>query len=258
MKKTLQNLITETLDSLGLKAEGFVVEHPMDLKMGDYSTNVAIKYEHGEEIVKALRQAQGDFIDEIKLAGPGFINFYLSKEFFKNSLGEIIDKGNEFGKNENLKGEKVIVEHTDPNPFKEFHVGHLMPNIIGSTIAKILEWNGAEVKQACYQGDVGLHFANAIWILNKEKILPKDIILEKLAHAYTVGSKSYEDAEEGNEIKTEIHEINRKIYDKSDSEINKLYEIGRKVSLEEFERIYKKLGTKFDYYFFESEVADIG
>src|SRR3989338_4779865 len=109
MKEKIENLVKDALKSLNLKTEGFSVEHPTDLKMGDYSTNVAIKYGHGEEIMEALRQAQGDFISKIKLAGPGFINFYLSKEFFKESLGEIIDKGKNFGKNEHANGFKIIV-----------------------------------------------------------------------------------------------------------------------------------------------------
>ncbi len=241
MKDTLQHLITETLDSLGLEAGDFVIEHPTDLKMGDYSTNVAIKYGRGEEIVKALRQAQGDFIDEIKLAGPGFINFYLSKEFFKESLKKIIEKGEDFGQGEHAKGFKVMVEHTDPNPFKEFHIGHLMPNVIGSTISRILEWKGAEVRQVNYQGDVGLHVAKAVWgIMHGEK------------DPYVAGNKAYEDHKE------EIDEINRKIYEKSDPEVNQIYKRGRKDSLEGFEKIYEKLGTKFDYYFFESETGEIG
>ena len=161
-----------------------------------------------------------------------------SKEFFKKSLGEIIDKGENFGKSEHAKGMKVMVEHTDTNPFKEFHVGHMMPNVVGSTIARICEWNGAEVRQANYQGDVGLHVAMALWKGN-----------------YVLGFKAYE---EDPQAKVEIQEINKKIYDRSDPALNERYEKGKKESLERFEKIYKKLGTKFDYYFFESETAGIG
>src|SRR3989344_4094979 len=132
MKEKLTNLIKETLKSLGLKAVDFVVEHPVDLKMGDYSTNVGIK------------------------TGK-------AKEFIRESLREIIDRGDEFGKNENLKGEKVMVEHTQPNPFKAFHIGHLMNNTIGESISRIIQANGAEIKTASYHGDVGMHVAKALW-----------------------------------------------------------------------------------------------
>ena len=244
MKETLQNLITETLDSLGLKAGNFVVEHPVDLKMGDYSTNVGIKTGKAKEILAHLDTACPSGVERVELAGPGFINFYLSKGFFKESLRDTIEKKDKFGQNENLKGDRVIVEHTDPNPFKEFHIGHLMPNIIGSTIAKILEWNGAEVKQACYQGDVGIHVAKVIWgILRGEQ------------EPYPAGTKAYE---EDDQSKKEIQEINKKIYERSDNKINTIYDEGKKLSLEYFDSIYKRLGTKFDFFFFESDGGKMG
>jgi arginyl-tRNA synthetase len=240
MKKEIENLIKEALRSLGIEAE-FTVEHPTDLKMGDYSTNVGIKTGKAKEIFAHLETKFPSEVERVELAGPGFINFYLSKEFFAASLNEIIEKGENFGGNGDLKGEKIMVEHTDPNPFKEFHIGHLMPNVIGSTIARICEWNGAEVKQANYQGDVGLHVAKAVWgVMHGEE------------NPYAAGHKAYEDH------KSEIDEINKKIYDKSDPEINKLYEEGKKASLEYFERIYERLGTKFDYYFFESDAGKAG
>lgn len=245
MKENLENLIKEALKSLSIEALEFVVEHPTDIKMGDYSTNVGIKTGKAKEIFEALRQAQGDFISEIKLAGPGFINFYLSKDFFKESLKEIIDEGENFGRSEHVKGYKIMVEHTQLNPFKVFHIGHLMPNVIGSTIARIFEWNGAEVKQANYQGDVGLQVAKAVWAIMKgEKADP-----------YAFGSKAYE---EDPEAKKEIEVLNKKIYDKSDEEVNKVYQEGRAESLKYFEKIYERLGTKFDYSFFESDTAEIG
>jgi arginyl-tRNA synthetase len=218
--------------------------HPKDIKNGDYS------------LIADVATAEGDFakleaaglpeVERIEFVKPRFINFYLSKQFFADSLNEIVEKGSEFGKGEHAKGYKVMVEHTDPNPFKEFHIGHLMPNVIGSTIARICAWNGAEVKQANYQGDKGLHVAKAVWAAQKG---------ESLMSAYAVGNKAYEESEEA---KAEITEINKKIYDGSDAEINKVYEEGRKASLAYFEEIYKKLDTTFDFYFFESETAPIG
>jgi arginyl-tRNA synthetase len=216
--------------------------HPKDIKNGDYTLIADV--ETAEEDYQKLQAAGLAEIERIEFVKPRFINFYLSKEFFKHSLDEIIDKGRKFGQGEHAKGFKVMVEHTDPNPFKEFHIGHLMPNVIGSTIARICEWNGAEVKQANYQGDVGLHVAKAVWGIMQSKDEP-----------YVAGNKAYE---ESPEAKKQIEEINKNIYDKSDPEINDIYEKGKKISLEYFETIYKKLGTKFDYYFFESETGEIG
>ncbi len=246
MQEKIKNLIQEALKSVGVEPGDFVVEHPTDLKMGDYSTNVGIKYkDKKEEILRYIEVNLPEEIEKVELAGPGFINLYLSKDFFKRSLELITEQAQEFGKSTHAKGFKVMVEHTDPNPFKEFHIGHLMPNVIGSTLSRVFEWNGAEVKQVNYQGDVGLHVAKAVWAI-------KQGIKE---HPYVAGNKSYE---ENPEAKKEIEEINKKIYDKSDQEINKIYQEGRKTSLESFEEIYKKLGTKFDNYFFESETGELG
>ncbi|MEK7140228.1 MAG: arginine--tRNA ligase [Patescibacteria group bacterium] len=253
MQEKIKKIILKALENLDMKVESIVLEHPADLKMGDYSTSVAMVLaksakanprELAEKIAEALRKTKGDLLGRIEVAGAGFINFHLSSEFFADSVEEAIKEKN-FGKNKSLKGQKTMVEHTDPNPFKEFHVGHLMPNVIGSTVARILEWNGAEVKQACYQGDVGLHVAKAVWGYLHEK---------NWATAYAYGSKTYEEDEK---VRQEVAEINKKIYAQS-SELMKVYEEGKKLSLENFEKMYAKLGTKFDYYFFESEASDFG
>lgn len=245
MKEKLHKLIQEALQKLGVTGVNFTVEHPTDLKMGDYSTNAGIKTRKAKELVDYLMTKQIDGVERIELAnGPGFINFYLSREFFAESLKEIIKAGDKFGRGKKLKGEKVMVEYTDPNPFKEFHIGHLMSNAIGEAISRMIEWNGAEVKRANYQGDVGLHVAKAVWGIKQGAENP-----------YVFGDKAYTE-DEG--AKREIEEINKKIYDRSDKEINKIYDEGKKKSLEAFHSIYRVLGTEFDYLFFESETAEIG
>ena len=238
MKEDIEKLIKEALKSLDLKVNDFVVEHPVDLKMGDYSTNVGIKTGKAKEIITHLEAEPPSGVERMELAGPGFINFYLSKEFFTQSLREIIEKRGEFGKNENLKGKRFFIEHTQPNPFKEFHIGHLMNNTIGESISRIIQANGAEIKTASYHGDVGMHVAKALW-----------------KGDYALGAKAFE---EDQAAKTEMQEINKKIYAKSDSDINMKYTAGKRKSLNEFKKIYQKLGSKFDYSFFESETAEIG
>ena len=217
--------------------------HPKSLDNGDYT--LIVDEETAQDDFEKLEKNKPEFISKIEFIKPRFINFYLSKEFFKESLEDILKKGKDFGKNESLNGKKVMVEHTDPNPFKEFHIGHLMPNVIGSAISRVFEWNGAEVKQVNYQGDVGLHVAKAVWALTQACV----------GNAYAYGHKAYE---ENPDAKKEIEEINKKIYEKSDEKINTIYEKGKKESLDYFENIYKRLGTKFDYYFFESNTGEVG
>ncbi len=276
MKEQIENLIKETLKNLGIPACAgredcdFSVEHPDDFNNGDYSTNVAMvsakslktnPKELAEKIVITLRQAQGEFpgIQEIQIAGPGFINFYLSRNFFTESINKILKEGENWGKNNSSLGKKIMVEYTDPNPFKPFHIGHLMTNAIGESISRIVEFSGAKTVRANYQGDIGPHVAKAIYGLMKFG-MPDELKLtaekaEYIGECYSKGSNLYDTDEN---VKKEIDEINKKIYDKSDVEINKIYDWGRKVTLDAFEEIYKILGTKFNHYFFESEMAPIG
>ena len=266
----LKKITGKVLNNLGVETPEVVFEHPAELAYGDYSTNVALRYakelkkkprELAEEIVGKLeaRSAKLEKIEKIEVGGAGFINFYLSKEFFSESIRKIQTEGESFGKNKTLDGKKVMVEYTDPNPFKEFHIGHLMSNAIGESIARITEFQGAEVKRACYQGDVGLHVAKAVWGVsqtnNQQPTTDNGKSIRMWGESYARGSERYEIDEE---VKKEIDELNKKIFDKSNEEVNTLYESGRRVSLEYFEEIYKKLGTKFAYYFFESETGAFG
>jgi arginyl-tRNA synthetase len=270
MDTKIKNLIKEVLKNLEIEDVDFVVEHPADLKMGDYSINVAMAgakklkmnpRELADKInlilISLLKGEEG--IERIEVAGAGFINFYLSPKFFTGSVEEILNNPN-FGENKKYANKKIMVEYTDPNPFKPFHIGHLMTNAIGESVARILENSGAEVSRANYQGDVGLHVARAMYGLLKNRELQDNKVsietqAQNIGTAYVKGSSMYE---ESPEAKIEIDAINKKIYDHSDEEINKIYDWGFKITMQAFEDIYKLLGTKFEYYFLESMMAPIG
>jgi len=239
----------------------FSIEIPGEKSHGDYSTNVALVLakklgknprEVAESIKEKISALDGPALggkfplfSKIEVAGPGFINFFIADKYFIDNLKNI---GKDYGKVLVLKNEKVIIDYTDPNPFKEFHIGHLVPNAIGESLSRIFEFEGAKVKRVCYQGDVGMHVAKAIWGKVQDAKL-------SWGAAYAFGAKAYE---ENPFAKTEITELNKKIYNRSDKKINKLYDEGKKNSLERFDEIYKKLGTKFDWLIFESQVMDIG
>jgi arginyl-tRNA synthetase len=247
-----------------------VVDHSVEISRGDYSTNAAFLFAKkagmsprvlADKIVsviqRSLRQDFSEsFFEKIEAAGGGFINFFVSKSFLENKIIEIIAAPENFGRNRARQGQRVMVEYTDPNPFKEFHIGHLMSNAIGESIARLLEFSGARVYRASWQGDVGLHVAKAVWGLFQLKRSPdQPFSIADLGAAYVNGAKMYETDET---VKKTIEEINRKIFDRSDEEINKFYEAGREVSLAHFGELYKKLGTNFDYFFFEGREGRAG
>ena len=270
IRQEITELIKKGLDTLGLKQEDFIIEHPKELQNGDYSTNIALvvsktlgknPQEFAEEFIKVIEQDKSEQIEKIEIAGPGFINFHLSAKFFENYIKEVINQEDGFGFNNNLVGQKTIIEFTDPNPFKEFHIGHLMSNTVGEAISRLAEANGAEVKRANYQGDIGLHVAKAVWgMIETRSAFPEDgdSLEDKvnyISNSYTFGSKQFE---VDPQIAEEIKKINKKLYDKSDAELQIYYDKGRAWSLEAFEKMYELLGTKFDYYFYESEIGPFG
>lgn len=270
MRDKIINIIKDILVGMGLEPVDFVVEHPDDFSNGDYSSNVAMVLakktgknpkELAEDIAEALRASLNGEIEKIEVAGPGFINFYLSKSFFEEAVQEVINQGKNYGRNNNLNNQKTLIEFTDPNPFKVFHIGHLMSNTIGESLCRISSWNGAEVKRAVYQGDTGLHVAMSVWGMVQNRAgFPHDedsldVKIRFLANAYAFGAREYKNNEQA---KKEIEVTNKMIFEKSNHELNIYYEKGRKWSLEYFEIIYKRLNTYFDFYFLESESGEFG
>lgn len=258
----IKALIINSARNLDLPLDDVHLEHPDILSYGDYSTNAALLAAKSagkspREIADALK---GEIdknlpkeIERVEVAGAGFINFHLARSFFAQSIDKVVSDS-DFGRGDTLQGRKVMFEYTDPNPFKPFHIGHLMSNAIGEAFSRIAENVGAKVIRANYQGDVGLHVAKAIYGIMQEGS-PNELTAERIGLCYTTGSRVYE---EDADAKKRIDEINKKVYDKTDPEINRIYDQGKEITLEAFESIYEKLGTKFDDYFFESEMAAVG
>lgn len=255
IKGKIEKWVKETLE-----LEGLVLVHPKELENGDYTLIInGSDAEANFEKLKATKIAE---IEAIEFAPPRFINLLLSKQFFAESIKEINDQGEQFGETKLLAGQKIVIEHTQPNPFKEFHIGHLMNNAVGESVARILKANNADVKTCSYHGDVGLHVAKAILGVTsfQDKFVPPSEapISDKVTFwgkAYAAGSNMYESSDEMRRVATDI---NKKIYTKEDQDINQLYDLGRETSLEYFESTYKKLDSHFDKHFFESESGEIG
>jgi arginyl-tRNA synthetase len=229
------------------------------------------------QLVEQLKSQAIPGIEKIEVAGPGFINFYLTAKAINNALADISTNQN-YGKSELEKGKKIVYEYTDPNPFKVFHIGHLMANTVGESLSRLGEFAGADVQRYCYPGDIGRHVALTIWGFRfMDESMPEDTVSlsEKvtfLGKAYATGAQKFYEAEKAAEEKAddsvekiefkkfelEVQTINKKLYDQSDEELNKIYAQGREWSLEHFEEIYALLGTSFDRYFFESQATKPG
>lgn len=258
VEEKIKKIISEALE---IPVEEVHLDFPSDPQFGDFTSNSAMVVGKkrnmnplllAETVSKKLNDESFEYIEDVVSVAPGFINISLSKKYFAEKLNEIIND-EKYGENDHVKGYRIAVEYTDPNPFKEFHIGHLVPNAVGESISRIIEMCGGEVARMNYQGDKGLHVAMAVYGMMNEGGEMKTA--KDLGRAYAFGSKAYREDEKA---KGEIERINKVIYEESDNAIMSHYRKGREMSLQYFEEIYRVLGTKFDYYFFESETAPVG
>lgn len=271
MKEILKEGVKSVIAKMGLETPTEIfVDYPAEMSHGDLYTNVAMMlaksagknpFDLASEIAEELKKLSIKNITKIEAVKPGFINFSIDDSYFDVAIKTVLHEKIHYGKNQSMKGKKAVVEFTDPNPFKIFHIGHVMANTVGESVARLLEWTSSDVKRFCYQGDVGRHVALTMYGLRlmetpspDEKVSLHDRVTF-LGQAYAKGSTYLKNHPE---IMDEVQEINKKIYERSDNEVNEIYDKGREWSLEYFEEIYKILGTKFDRYFFESESSGPG
>jgi arginyl-tRNA synthetase len=110
---------------------------------------------------------------------PGFINIFFTNEFFGHIINEVISSCDDFGKNNSLKNQKWIVEHTSPNPNKAMHLGHLRNNLVGMSLIRILSWNGADVFSDAIDNNRGIAIAKLMWgflaHMRKDEQIPIEI-----------------------------------------------------------------------------------
>ncbi len=263
MEDVIRRAVREALAKAGAEGVAFAVERPADAVHGDYATNAAMAAAKAlgmnprslaDSLAPVIEDALGERVERVGVAGPGFINITLSRAAVRFATDEAAAQGEDWGKGKAEEGKRVMVEYTDPNPFKEMHIGHLMSNAIGEALSRLIGNEGATVIRACYSGDVGPHVAKAIWSLRKQGIADPESA-SQLSAAYVAGNAAYE---ESPEAKVQIDALNTAIYEGKDHELMELWRKGREVSLAAFENLYRILGTHFDYFFFESETAEPG
>ena len=257
MEQIREQIKTTVKDLYGLDVAPDITPSPENID-ADYSSNIALK------LAKDLHKAPMEIANEIahkisaKVSAPGFLNFTLPDEYL---TAQIKNLGTNFRGNissDEYSGKTVICEFSDPNPFKVLHVGHLYTSIIGDSISRLFEYSGAKVIRANFGGDVGLHVAKTLYILEQKS--PADFTIEDIAKCYVEGTAAYEDSEGAH---ARITELNKKIYQINsenfhDSKLAELYWKGRELSYDYFKDFYARIGVKFDKFYPESTVADLG
>lgn len=185
----------------------------------------------------------------------GYLNLYFSTpEYTRRVVDAILEQGSAFGRSSST-GQRILVEFSQPNTHKAFHVGHLRNAILGSAVCRILDAAGNEVIRANYIGDIGLHVIKWLWCYinrhNGEQ--PGPDLTRWMGDIYSEADRLYEDPLVQQEVRALFGR-----WDRRDPEIVDLWKRTRQWSLDGFEQIYNLLGIQFDRVYFESEVEEPG
>lgn len=257
MEQIHEQIKTTIKDLYGLDVAPDITPSPENID-ADYSSNIALK------LAKDLHKAPMEIANEIahkisaKVSAPGFLNFTLPDEYLTAQIKNLSTNFRENISSDEYSGKTVICEFSDPNPFKVLHVGHLYTSIVGDSISRLFEYSGAKVIRANFGGDVGLHVAKTLYILEQKS--PADFTIEDIAKCYVEGTAAYEDSEDAH---ARITELNKKIYQINsenlhDTTLAELYWKGRELSYDYFKDFYAQIGVHFDKFYPESAVADLG
>lgn len=260
MGDQIRKAINKALAQMGASKTEFAIERPNNLMYGDFATNAALvaaralnrnPRELADDLARKIKDALNE-AERVETADPGFINITLSRDAIALMIVEADAQGSEWGRSNKNTGQRVMIEYSNPNSFKEMHIGHLVGTIIGESISRLIKNEGAEIKRDTFGGDVGPNVAKALWALRKAGVTDIENA-KQIGAAYVEGSRAYEASIEA---KIEIDEINKAIYVGVDTALMDLWRRGREVSMEEFRRIWNILGSHFDYEFFDSETTE--
>ena len=248
-------------DAKDLSISQIQLEHPADSKFGDYSSNVAMVLNKGnprelaEKIASELRGSLllAKYINKTEVAGPGFINLFLSHEYLFSEVNLINKTKSEYGKILSKNKTRISLEHTDINPNKEPHIGHLRNACIGDSITRLLRFSGKEVKVQYYQNDAGVQVASIVLAYKKEYIKRADYhsLLEWASVAYVDIEKRAE-LDITVSAEKEIIQKNISLQDNSDSDLAR--EITDNI-LKEVLTIFNGLNISYDLIVRESDIV---
>ena len=167
IKFKLTELIKNSLQKLNIETDNIIIEKPSKKENGDYSSNIALTltkklHKSPLEIANMIKEniEYENIISEIQIANPGFINFYLKKEFIQSYINKIITEKNNYGKNTIGNNEKINIEFVSANPTGILHIGHGRGATYGDNLARIMNFSGYDVTKEYYVNDAGNQMNN--------------------------------------------------------------------------------------------------
>jgi arginyl-tRNA synthetase len=261
IEKILQKAI---IQSQNITLSNIEIFPPENEKFGHYSTNVALKLARtlsknplqiAEEITKTIQNLQSQKtknspINKLEIAKPGFINIWLQEQRIIQEIKKILKETDNYGKISPAKKQTIIIDFSAPNIAKPMHVGHLRSTLIGQALYNILCFQGYKVISDNHIGDWGTQFGALItaWKQWGDKKLFKKNPIDHLVNLYI---RFHKEAAKNSNLLNKARKETKKLQE-GNKQNTILWKQFTKASLQEFEKIYKRLNIKFNYILGES------
>lgn len=256
MKEYIKRKISEALKKLNYPEKEYIIEEPKDKKFGDLSVNIAMLL--SKELKKNPREIAKSIIDNLEvdassitkteIAGPGFLNFFVSDNYYKNELLNILKNPN-YGKLKINSGKTANIEWVSANPTGPLHAGHGRQVCLGKAIANLLEWTGYEVTREYYYNDAG----------NQMNNLAKSI-QARYEQIFNPDYPFPEDGYVGDYIKEIAYKIADEFSDKfiGSTNLGVFKDFGEKENFEKIKNTLIKFGIRHDIFFNETSLYEKG
>lgn len=247
-------------DITNLGQENFLLEIPPENVNADFALpcfKLAKIFKKAPNLI-ALQIAQKisdvDFIAQVNVEGA-YINFVLNKEIFaREIISQVLEKKDDFFKSDIGNGKSIVLDYSSPNIAKPFHVGHLRSTVIGNALYNIFSCLGYKCVSVNHLGDWGTQFGKLITAYknwgNESNV--KDNGIKELMKLYV---KFHDEAQKNPTLNDTARSWFVKMQD-GDEQALKLWKWFNDISMEEFQKVYDRLGIKFDYYTGESFYND--
>ena len=230
-----------------------VVERPKNRDHGDWATNIAMqlggKYQmapraFAELLVTHLTDVEG--IEKVDIAGPGFINLFVSNQAAGELLKTIVDLAESYGRNDSLAGTKLNLEFVSANPTGPIHLGGTRWAAVGDSLARVFEFNGANVTREYYFNDHGAQidrFSRSLMAAAKGNTAPED----GYAGQYIT------------EIAQEVLALEPDVLSLSEKDAQEVFRArGVEMMFTSIQKSLEEFGVSFDVYFHENSLYESG
>lgn len=260
MKSKLIDILAENLTELKKEEIAEALEVPKKADMGDYAFpcfRLAKIYRKAPNLIaqdlkEKIDAGSYEIFSKIENVG-GYINFFFDKEQFAKQIVDTISEEN-FGSSDIGEGKTICIDYSSPNVAKNFHVGHLRTTIIGNSLYKIYSKLGYHVERINHLGDWGTQFGKLI-VAYKNWGSKEEVEKNGIAELMKIYVKFHQEAEKDDSLNDQAREWFVKM-EQGDEEALSIWQWFKDISLIEYKRIYKLLGTDFDHFTGESFYRD--